>query len=76
MGLVARDELLEQELAGVLEFVQVFQDCGEFCQGLEVVDLGLAGEVRRDIHKMRAFVRFREIGEEDDATRFVAWFEP
>ncbi len=31
----------------------------------------LAKEVRRDIHKMRAFVRFREI---DD--RFVAWFEP
>jgi len=31
----------------------------------------LAKGVRRDIHKMRAFVRFREI---DD--RFVAWFEP
>jgi uracil-DNA glycosylase len=32
---------------------------------------GLAKAVRRDMHKMRAFVRFREI---DDA--FVAWFEP
>lgn len=31
----------------------------------------LAKEVRRDIHKMRAFVRFREV---DD--RYVAWFEP
>lgn len=31
----------------------------------------LAKEVRRDIHKMRAFVRFREL---DGA--FVAWFEP
>ncbi len=31
--------------------------------------------VRRDIHKMRAFVRFRQIGEEPDV-RFVAWFEP
>ncbi|MES2495878.1 MAG: UdgX family uracil-DNA binding protein [Pseudomonadota bacterium] len=31
----------------------------------------LAKEVRRDIHKMRAFVRFREL---DDA--YVAWFEP
>ena len=31
----------------------------------------LAKAVRRDIHKMRAFVRFREV---DD--RFVAWFEP
>jgi probable DNA metabolism protein len=31
----------------------------------------LAKAVRRDIHKMRAFVRFREID-----GRFVAWFEP
>ena len=35
----------------------------------------LAKEVRRDIHKMRAFLRFREV-EEDSASRFVAWFEP
>lgn len=32
---------------------------------------GLAKAVRRDVHKMRAFVRFREID-----GRFVAWFEP
>ncbi len=31
--------------------------------------------VRRDIHKMRAFVRFREVTEDSDE-RFVAWFEP
>ncbi len=31
----------------------------------------LAGEVRRDSHKMKAFVRFRE-----DEERFAAWFEP
>ena len=31
--------------------------------------------VRRDIHKMRAFVRFRKIGEGSDE-RYVAWFEP
>jgi DNA polymerase len=31
--------------------------------------------VRRDEHKMHAFVRFREIGRERD-TQFVAWFEP
>lgn len=36
---------------------------------------GLAREVRRDIHKMRAFVRFREVAG-DDGTRYVAWFEP
>ncbi len=35
----------------------------------------LAQSVRRDSHKMRAFVRFREVTE-DDATRYVAWFEP
>ncbi len=41
--------------------------------------------VSRDIHKMRAFVRFREVKTEDDAgghtgegavENFVAWFEP
>jgi DNA polymerase len=36
----------------------------------------LATSVRRDIHKMRAFVRFREVAEPDGGTRFVAWFEP
>jgi DNA polymerase len=36
---------------------------------------GMAREVRRDIHKMRAFLRFREVGEAA-AQRFVAWFEP
>lgn len=35
----------------------------------------MAGSVRRDIHKMRAFLRFREVAEAD-TTRFVAWFEP
>ncbi len=35
----------------------------------------LAQSVRRDTHKMRAFVRFREV-EEDGAKRYVAWFEP
>ncbi|MEO4000518.1 UdgX family uracil-DNA binding protein [Mesorhizobium sp. CAU 1732] len=31
--------------------------------------------VRRDIHKMRAFVRFVKVGQGEDE-RFVAWFEP
>lgn len=35
----------------------------------------LAKAVRRDIHKMRAFVRFREVGDGAEQ-RFVAWFEP
>lgn len=35
----------------------------------------LAKQVRRDIHKMRAFLRFREI-EAEEQTRYVAWYEP
>ncbi len=35
----------------------------------------LAGQVRRDIHKMRAFLRFREVADVE-GPRFVAWFEP
>ncbi len=35
----------------------------------------MAQAVRRDTHKMRAFVRFREVVE-NGATRYVAWFEP
>ncbi len=34
----------------------------------------LAQAVRRDTHKMRAFLRFREVVDGD--TRYVAWFEP
>ncbi|WP_242098256.1 UdgX family uracil-DNA binding protein [Sphingomonas sp. CROZ-RG-20F-R02-07] len=36
----------------------------------------MAKDVRRDIHKMRAFLRFREVADEDGTPRFVAWFEP
>jgi len=36
---------------------------------------GMAKAVRRDEHKMHAFVRFREIGREPN-NRYVAWFEP
>ena len=36
----------------------------------------LAKEVRRDVHKMHAFVRFREVEQTDGSTRFVAFFEP
>ncbi len=35
----------------------------------------MAKEVRRDAHKMHAFVRFREVAD-DEGARFVAWFEP
>ncbi|KQT69713.1 MULTISPECIES: UdgX family uracil-DNA binding protein [unclassified Aureimonas] len=32
--------------------------------------------VRRDSHKMKAFVRFREIETEDGTRHYIAWFEP
>ena len=35
----------------------------------------MAKDVRRDSHKMHAFVRFREVVD-DGVTRYVAWFEP
>lgn len=35
----------------------------------------MAKSVRQDIHKMRAFVRFREVKMEDGSW-FIAWFEP
>jgi probable DNA metabolism protein len=35
----------------------------------------MAKSVRRDEHKMHAFVRFREVGREREA-RYIAWFEP
>jgi len=42
-------------------------------------DVALANEfhksVRRDVHKMRAFVRFREV-RSDGGPWYVAWFEP
>lgn len=36
----------------------------------------LEKSVRRDIHKMRAFVRFRELPSDGPRRRFAAWFEP
>jgi len=36
----------------------------------------LAKAVRRDLHKMHAFLRFRCVEDASGAERFVAWFEP
>ncbi len=36
----------------------------------------LTKTVRRDAHKMHAFVRFREVTEDSGTPHFVAWFEP
>jgi probable DNA metabolism protein len=35
----------------------------------------MAKAVRRDVHKMRAFLRFREV-ETGEGPRYVAWYEP
>jgi uracil-DNA glycosylase len=35
----------------------------------------MAKAVRRDVHKMRAFLRFREV-ETGEGARYVAWYEP
>ncbi len=32
--------------------------------------------IRRDVHKMHAFVRFRAVTAEDGETWYIAWFEP
>ena len=35
----------------------------------------MAKTIKRDLHKMHAFVRFRQV-EGEGAERFIAWFEP
>ncbi len=36
----------------------------------------MAKSIHRDIHKMHAFVRFKEVVAPDDEPAFIAWFEP
>lgn len=36
----------------------------------------MARAVRRDIHKMTAFVRFREVVDDEGRAAYIAWFEP
>jgi DNA polymerase len=38
--------------------------------------LRMQKSVRRDLHKMTAFVRFRRLDAEDGGEHYVAWFEP
>ncbi|SDF20649.1 UdgX family uracil-DNA binding protein [Terriglobus roseus] len=38
--------------------------------------LRLEQQVRRDEHKMHAFVRFRRVEDPDGVERFIAWYEP
>jgi probable DNA metabolism protein len=67
-----RFALLYTLLAGLIAAPQRIEDAADpLVRRLE----GMAKEVRRDIHKMRAFVRFREV-QDDQGVRYVAWFEP
>lgn len=67
-----RFALLYALLAGLITEPRRIEDAADpLVRRLE----GMAKEVRRDIHKMRAFVRFREV-QEVEGTRYVAWFEP
>lgn len=51
-------------------------DLLEIATDPDVARIGaMAKAVRRDEHKMHAFVRFREVGREREA-RYIAWFEP
>ena len=37
----------------------------------------MASAIRRDEHKMKAFVRFKRVGDEDEeSARYIAWFTP
>lgn len=36
----------------------------------------MAKAIHRDIHKMHAFVRFREVQADDGEAAYIAWFEP
>ncbi|HEX8300841.1 UdgX family uracil-DNA binding protein [Sphingomonas sp.] len=67
-----RFALLYTLLAGLIEQPKRIEDRADpLVRRLEEK----AKAVHRDIHKMRAFVRFREI-EDDSGARYVAWFEP
>lgn len=55
------------------------QSVRELCQDAADPDIArlnaMAKAVRRDEHKMHAFVRFKEV-ETPEGPRFIAWFEP
>jgi uracil-DNA glycosylase len=56
--------------------LRIHHDLLELATDPDVAEVAaMAKAVRRDEHKMHAFVRFREIGREHKS-HFVAWFEP
>ena len=67
-----RFALLHRALAALRDRPGLLDDAADpLVNRLYVLDKA----VRRDVHKMRAFVRFRAV-EDAEGERFVAWFEP
>lgn len=68
----ARFALLYEALLRLRDQPKLLDDCADpLVHRLEALEKA----VGRDEHKMRAFVRFREV-EDPGGERFVAWFEP
>ncbi len=71
-----RFALLHRALAELRQRPKLLEDSADrLVNRLYLLDKG----VRRDVHKMRAFVRFREVPDEANVLggeRFAAWFEP
>jgi uracil-DNA glycosylase len=68
-----RFALLYRLLVRVADYPDIISDRADPL--LRRIDL-MAKAVRRDSHKMHAFVRFREVDNGDGSQCFVAWFEP
>ncbi len=49
---------------------------GDATLGANVAITKWASAVRRDSHKMKAFVRFKSVAEDTGRERYAAWFEP
>lgn len=65
--------LLYQVLWRLQRYPRLMEDKADV-QVCRLEELGKS--VRRDAHKMHAFVRFREVAEDNGTPHFVAWFEP
>lgn len=67
-----RFALLHQAIRGFRDRPKLLDDAADpLVRRLDLLDKA----VRRDVHKMRAYVRFREVPDET-GERFAAWFEP
>ena len=75
-AILHRDPERFSQLYGVLWRLRGNHDLLQVATDPDVARLqALSKTVHRDQHKMKAFVRFREIGREPKS-RYVAWFEP